>query len=90
MSTLGAYTSIEYENIEIQPLVSNEKGQPKYLKPSDDYSSTFGIKNHNHRRVLTSPDFKSLEIVTSETISEKHARDIEDYGDSLIIIMRSG
>jgi hypothetical protein len=61
-STPGACASAECENTEIQPLVSNEKGQPKYSKPSEDHSSAFGIENHNHRRVLTSPDFKFLEV----------------------------
>ncbi|CAG8316502.1 unnamed protein product [Penicillium camemberti] len=122
-STPGACASAECENTEIQPLVSNEKGQPKYSKPSENHSSAFGIENHNHRRVLTSPDFKFLEvqeiekgtfhnykhvdnrtqaaeyvdcipiicqIATGETLSERQARDVEDCGDSLITIMRSG
>lgn len=122
-STLGACASAECENTEIQPLVSNDKGQPKYLKPSEDHSSAFGIENHNHRRVFTSLDFKFLEvqeiekgifhnykhvdnrtqaaeyvdcipiicqIATSETISKRQARDVEDYSNSLITIMRSG
>ncbi|KAI3276409.1 hypothetical protein DTO003C3_10208 [Penicillium roqueforti] len=122
-STPGACASAECENTEIQPLVSNDKGQPKYSKPSEDHSSAFGIENHNHRRVFTSPDFKFLEvqeiekgifhnykhvdnrtqaaeyvdcipiicqIATGETMSERQARDVEDCGNSLITIMRSG
>ncbi|KAJ5766655.1 uncharacterized protein N7511_004271 [Penicillium nucicola] len=122
-STPGACASAECEYTEIQPLASNEKEQFKYPKPSDDHSSDFGIENHNHRRVLTSPDFKSLEIqeiekgtfhdykhvnnltqaaehvdciqiicqiATDETMSKRQARDVEDCGDSLTTIMRSG